>query len=84
MHAYAADTPYRFPLYSPETVAALSRDDVVAFHDTHYRPGLAHLVIAGSFDEDGRDVGRAAPGAGRAQVRGNAPSPRTPAARDGS
>jgi predicted Zn-dependent peptidase len=52
-HAYAADTPYRrLSAGSPETVETLSRDDVVAFHDTHYRPGLAHLVIAGSFDDD--------------------------------
>ena len=53
MHAYAADTPYRrLSAGSPETVETLSRDDVIAFHDTHYRPGLAHLVIAGSFDDD--------------------------------
>lgn len=52
-HAYAADTPYRrFSAGTPETVGALSREDVVAFHATHYRPGLAHLVIAGAFDPD--------------------------------
>ncbi|MEO8251046.1 MAG: pitrilysin family protein [Chloroflexota bacterium] len=51
-YAYAADTPYRrLAAGSPETVATLVRDDVVAFHATHYRPGLAHLVIAGSFDD---------------------------------
>ncbi len=50
-HAYAADTPYRrLSAGTPETVGTLSREDVVAFHGTHYRPGLAHLVIAGSFD----------------------------------
>jgi zinc protease len=53
MHAYAADTPYRrLSAGSPETVETLSRDDVIAFHEAHYRPGLAHLVIAGSFDEE--------------------------------
>ena len=53
LHAYAADTPYRrLSAGSPETVETLSRDDVVAFHDAHYRPGLAHLVIAGSFDDE--------------------------------
>lgn len=53
MHAYAADTPYRrLGAGNPETVEALSRDDVIDFHGTHYRPGLAHLIIAGSFDED--------------------------------
>jgi len=53
MHAYAADTPYRrLSAGSPATVETLSRDDVIAFHGAHYRPGLAHLVIAGSFDEE--------------------------------
>jgi zinc protease len=53
LHAYAADTPYRrLSAGSPETVETLSREDVVGFHDAHYRPGLAHLIIAGSFDED--------------------------------
>jgi zinc protease len=53
MHAYAADTPYRrLSAGSPETVETLSRDDVIAFHGAHYRPGLAHLVVAGSFDEE--------------------------------
>ena len=52
-HAYAADTPYRrLSAGNPETVETLSRDDVVAFHDAHYRPGLGHLIIAGSFDDD--------------------------------
>ncbi|MEX0626681.1 MAG: pitrilysin family protein [Chloroflexota bacterium] len=53
LHVYAADTPYRrLSAGSPETVETLSRDDVIDFHGTHYRPGLAHLVIAGSFDEE--------------------------------
>jgi predicted Zn-dependent peptidase len=52
-HTYADDTPYRrLAAGNPETVETLSRDDVVAFHGTHYRPGLAHLVIAGSFDDN--------------------------------
>jgi zinc protease len=53
MHAYADDTPYRrLSAGNPETVETLSRDDVIDFHGTHYRPGLAHLVIAGSFDDE--------------------------------
>ena len=53
LHAYDADTPYRrLAAGTPETVGPLSRDDVVAFHATNYRPGLAHLVIAGSFEAD--------------------------------
>jgi zinc protease len=51
--AYAADTPYRrLSAGGPETVETLTRDDVLAFHDLHYRPGLAHLVVAGSFDDE--------------------------------
>ncbi len=53
LQVYAADTPYRrLSAGSPETVESISHEDVIAFHGTHYRPGLAHLVIAGSFDED--------------------------------
>jgi predicted Zn-dependent peptidase len=52
-HAYAADTPYhRFSAGRPETVEALAHDDVTSFHETHYGPGLAHLIVAGSFDDD--------------------------------
>ncbi len=51
LQAYQAETPYRrLSAGSPETVASLTRDDVMGFHETHYRPGLAHLIIAGSFD----------------------------------
>ncbi len=32
---------------TPETVAKLTRDDVLAFHTTHYRPNNASLVIVG-------------------------------------
>ena len=52
-HAFAADTPYRrLSGGTPETVGALTRDDVVAFHAMHAHPGLGHLVIAGAFDAD--------------------------------
>jgi zinc protease len=52
-HAYAADTPYRrVSAGGPETVQTLARDDVIGFHGDHYRPGLAHLVIAGAFDDE--------------------------------
>jgi zinc protease len=51
-HAYAPQTPYRrLSAGSPETVETLARDDAIGFHALHYRPGLAHLVIAGSFDD---------------------------------
>jgi predicted Zn-dependent peptidase len=52
-YAYDADSPYRrLSAGTPETVGPLVRDDVVAFHATQYRPGLAHLIVAGSFDPD--------------------------------
>jgi predicted Zn-dependent peptidase len=52
-NAYDADTPYRrLAAGTPETVEPLVRDDVVAFHAAHYRPGSSHLVVAGSFDPD--------------------------------
>jgi predicted Zn-dependent peptidase len=52
-HVYAAEVPYRRPSAgTPETVADLGRDDVVAFHDKNYRPASAHLIVAGRFDAD--------------------------------
>ena len=52
-NAYAADTPYhRVSAGTPETVEALSRDDVIGHHEVHYRPALANVVIAGAFDAD--------------------------------
>ena len=52
-HAYDAETPYRrLAAGTPETVGPLVRDEVVAFHAAHYRPGTAHLVIAGALDPD--------------------------------
>jgi zinc protease len=52
-HGYAADTPYRrLSAGSPETVEDLMRDDVLGFHAAHYRPGLSHLIVAGSFDAE--------------------------------
>lgn len=50
---YDADTPYRrLSAGTPETVGALTLDDVRTFHATYWRPGNAHLVVAGSFDEE--------------------------------
>jgi zinc protease len=52
-HVYAAEVPYRRPSAgTPETVADLARSDVLAFHDTNYRPASAHLIVAGRFDTD--------------------------------
>ena len=44
--------PYGQPVDGLErTVDAITLDDVRAFHDVHYRPNNASLVIAGDFDE---------------------------------
>jgi zinc protease len=52
-HVYAPGVPYgRSSAGTPETVAELSREDVVAFHRDHYRPSAAHLIVAGRFDAD--------------------------------
>jgi len=45
--------PYRRGVIgSPDELNAASLDDVVAFHDTYYRPDNALLVVAGDLDED--------------------------------
>ncbi|MDP9273471.1 MAG: insulinase family protein [Chloroflexota bacterium] len=52
-HIYAPGSPYgRLSAGVPETVAALTVDDVKAFHDASYLPSSAHLIIAGAFDLD--------------------------------
>lgn len=35
---------------SPESVRAITRDDLVAYHATHFRPGNALFVVAGDVD----------------------------------
>jgi zinc protease len=51
---YGADHPYGAPILgTKESLEALTRDDVVAFHGARYAPGQATLVVAG-------DVKRAA------------------------
>ena len=50
---YTADTPYRrLSGGTPETVGALTLDDVRAFHAANWLPGRAHLIVAGSFDAE--------------------------------
>ncbi len=52
-HLYAATVPYRRAAAgTPETVTALTRDDVSEFHRAHYLPGGAHLIVAGAFERD--------------------------------
>jgi predicted Zn-dependent peptidase len=52
-HVFDANTPYRrLSAGSPETVTALSLDDVRSFHGTHWAPEGAHLVVAGSIDPE--------------------------------
>ncbi len=50
---YAPDVPYgRLAAGVPESVEALDVASARAFHDAHYAPGVAHLVIAGAIDPD--------------------------------
>ncbi len=52
-HVYADSVPYRRPSAgTPDTVSALTLDDVRTFHATSYLPGSAHLIVAGGFDPD--------------------------------
>lgn len=50
---YPPGHPYRLPIDGDESgVAALTRDDLLAFHQTHHGPGRAALVVAGDVDPD--------------------------------
>jgi zinc protease len=52
-HVFDAATPYRrLSAGTPESVTALSLDDVRRHHDAHWRPGRAHLIVAGSIDTE--------------------------------
>jgi len=58
-HLFDPTTPYhRVSGGTPETVEALTLDDVRAFHAAAWRPSGSHLIVAGSFD--GEAVMRAA------------------------
>jgi zinc protease len=50
--AYAVHPYRRGVIGSPEELNAASLDDVMAFHDTYYRPDNAILVVAGDLDPD--------------------------------
>jgi len=47
------DSPYGHPLGgTPESIARIKRDDIVALHNTYYRPDNAILVIGGDITAD--------------------------------
>ena len=49
---FADGVPYRrLSAGTPESVEALTVDGVRSFHATRYAPNVAHLIVAGSFDE---------------------------------
>lgn len=48
--AYGAASPYGRGFASEAQIKALTRDDVVAFHQTHYVPGNAMLFVSGDID----------------------------------
>lgn len=46
---YGEDSPWaRLP--TAETVGAITRDDLLAFHRRHFRPGNLRLAVSGDFD----------------------------------
>jgi zinc protease len=52
---YGADHPYGQPLTGTgtrESVLAIGRDDLVAFHETWLRPGNATLIVVGDVDKE--------------------------------
>jgi predicted Zn-dependent peptidase len=50
---YADAVPYgRFSAGMPDTVEALTIEDVRAFHADRYAPDVADIIVAGSFDPD--------------------------------
>lgn len=52
-HVFSDATPYRrLSGGTPETITGLTLDDVRAHHDVHWRPGRAHLIVAGAVDPE--------------------------------
>jgi zinc protease len=52
-YIYDSASRFRLPLGGTrESVAALTRDDVVAFHSSRYQPSVSTLVIVGDVDTD--------------------------------
>jgi predicted Zn-dependent peptidase len=50
---FDADMPYRrLSAGTPETVGPLTLDDVKQHHHTHWRPGSAHLIVAGALEPE--------------------------------
>lgn len=50
-YAFSEATPYRRPAAGTrETVSALTIEDAGEFHARQWRPGDAHLIVAGGFD----------------------------------
>ncbi len=52
-HVFDAATPYRrLSAGTPESVGGVTLEDVRAHHAAHWRPGMAHLVVAGAVDPE--------------------------------
>jgi zinc protease len=52
-HVFDETTPYRrLSAGTPETVSGLALEDLQAHHAAHWRPGRAHLIVAGPVDPD--------------------------------
>jgi len=51
--AFGADTPWGRPIAGTEdSIAALTRDQVAAFHRDHYRPATIVVAVAGNLEHD--------------------------------
>jgi predicted Zn-dependent peptidase len=42
--------PYAVVAPEPETIEAITRDDLSKFHSEYYLPNISHLVVVGNFD----------------------------------
>lgn len=77
--AVFGEHPYARPLAGTEaTMAALSRDDLVRFYTTYYRPNNATLLVVGDVKPD--DIERRAQALFGGWARGDVPETRSPAA----
>ncbi len=48
---YGADNPYG-EIVTEETVSAITRDDLVEYYNTYFRPNVAYLVVVGDITAD--------------------------------
>ena len=57
---YSENHPYG-EVETPETISAITREDLTAFHSTYFRPNIAYLVVVGDITESEWQLGFAVP-----------------------